>query len=147
MLLNTRTPIEQLDVTGDYAFTKRLMTLDGFRNIAVEAGPDLKAPIQSVDLAKITRQLAISWRDRHGGDRLKVVGQHIAVFFRSRNRSTDPMLSPRFCRASNATTGYALLTTFPQHQGSHREHSFISSHRRTSVTRKGLQNQRAGRRF
>jgi cobalt-zinc-cadmium efflux system outer membrane protein len=60
MLLNDRTPIEQLDVSGDYDFTEQLMPLEDFRNIALEARPDLKAAMQSVDLAKITHQLAVA---------------------------------------------------------------------------------------
>jgi cobalt-zinc-cadmium efflux system outer membrane protein len=60
MLLNERTPIDQFDVTGDYGFSEQLMPLEGFRNVALEERPDLKAAMQSVDLAKITHQLAIA---------------------------------------------------------------------------------------
>jgi len=60
MLLNDRTPIERFDVTGRYDFSEELKPLEEFRNVALEARPDLKAAVQNVELAKITHQLAIS---------------------------------------------------------------------------------------
>jgi hypothetical protein len=54
MLLNDRTPIEKFDVTGPFDFTDELRPLEEFRNIALEARPDLKAAVQNVELAKIT---------------------------------------------------------------------------------------------
>jgi outer membrane protein, heavy metal efflux system len=60
MLLNDRTPIEQFDVTGEYGFTGQLMPLEEFRNVAMENRPDLKAAVQSVELAKITHNLAVA---------------------------------------------------------------------------------------
>ena len=52
MLLNDRTPIERFDVTGPFDFTEELRPLEEFRNIALEARPDLKAAVQNVELAK-----------------------------------------------------------------------------------------------
>ena len=60
MLLNDRTPIEGFDVAGPFDFTDQLMPLEEFRNIALEARPDLKAAVQNVELAKITHQLAVA---------------------------------------------------------------------------------------
>jgi cobalt-zinc-cadmium efflux system outer membrane protein len=60
MLLNDRTPIEQFDVTGPFDFTPELKTLEEFRNVALDARPDLKAAVQNVELAKITHQLAVA---------------------------------------------------------------------------------------
>ena len=60
MLLNDRTPIEQFDVTGPFDFSDELMPLEEFRNIALDARPDLKAAVQNVELAKITHQLAVA---------------------------------------------------------------------------------------
>ena len=60
MLLNDRTPIEQFDVTGPFDFTDELKPLEEFRNIALEARPDLKVAVQNVELAKITHQLAVA---------------------------------------------------------------------------------------
>ena len=60
MLLNERTPIERFDVTGPFDFTDELRPLEEFRNVALEARPDLKAAVQSVELAKIAHQLAIA---------------------------------------------------------------------------------------
>ena len=59
-LLNDRTPIDQFDVAGLYDFSEQLMTLDEYRSVALAARPDLKAAMQSVDLAKINHQLAIA---------------------------------------------------------------------------------------
>jgi len=59
-LLNDRTPIEQFDVTGPYEFIDRLMPMEEFRTVALEARPDLKAAVQSVELAKTNHQLAVA---------------------------------------------------------------------------------------
>jgi cobalt-zinc-cadmium efflux system outer membrane protein len=60
MLLNDRTPVDEFDISGDYGFTEQLRPLEEFRNVALDARPDLKAAMQSVDLAKITHQLAVA---------------------------------------------------------------------------------------
>jgi cobalt-zinc-cadmium efflux system outer membrane protein len=59
-LLNDRTPIDQFDVTGAFDFSDQLMPLEDFRTVALTTRPDLKAAIQSVQLAKINYQLAVS---------------------------------------------------------------------------------------
>ena len=59
-LLNDRTPIDQFDVTGAFDFNAQLLPLEDFRNVALVTRPDLKAAIQSVQLAKINYQLAVS---------------------------------------------------------------------------------------
>jgi len=57
-LLNDRTPVDQFDVTGPFDFSTGLVPLDEVRQAAVEARPDLKAAIQSVDKAKTDHKLA-----------------------------------------------------------------------------------------
>jgi outer membrane protein, heavy metal efflux system len=59
-LLNDRTPIDRFDVTGTFDFVDELKPLDDYRNVAIEARPDLKEAMQNVDLAKITHDLAVS---------------------------------------------------------------------------------------
>ena len=59
-LLNDRTPIDQLDVAAPYEFSEQIRPLEEFRNIALEARPDLKEAMQNVELAKIQHQLAIA---------------------------------------------------------------------------------------
>jgi outer membrane protein, heavy metal efflux system len=60
MLLNDRTPIERFDVSGAFDFVEELKPLQEFRDIALDARPDLKASMQNVELAKITYKLAVS---------------------------------------------------------------------------------------
>jgi outer membrane protein, heavy metal efflux system len=60
MLLNERTPIERFDVSGSFDFTEELRPLEEFRNIALDARPDLEAAVQNVELAKLTYRLAVS---------------------------------------------------------------------------------------
>jgi cobalt-zinc-cadmium efflux system outer membrane protein len=60
MLLNDRTPIERFDVSGTFDFVEDLKPLDEFRNIALQARPDLKASVQNVELARITHHLAVA---------------------------------------------------------------------------------------
>jgi cobalt-zinc-cadmium efflux system outer membrane protein len=58
MLLDERTPIEQFEVSGLYDFKDELMPLEEFRNVALATRPDLRAAVQSVELAKINSRLA-----------------------------------------------------------------------------------------
>jgi len=60
MLLNDRTPIEQFDVTGPYDFNDQLLPRDGFRKIALDTRPDLKAAVESIVEAQTTHKLAVS---------------------------------------------------------------------------------------
>jgi cobalt-zinc-cadmium efflux system outer membrane protein len=59
-LLNDRTPVEQFDVVGPFEFAETIQPLDGFRRIALDARPDLKAAVQALDKAKTDHQLAIA---------------------------------------------------------------------------------------
>jgi len=58
MLLNERTPVEQFDVTGPFDFSEQMKPLEEFRMMALEARPDLKAAVQSIDQARTNHQLA-----------------------------------------------------------------------------------------
>jgi outer membrane protein, heavy metal efflux system len=60
MLLIDRTPIDRFDVSGPFEFSSELRPLEEYRNIALESRPDLKAAVQSVELARTTYQLAVS---------------------------------------------------------------------------------------
>jgi cobalt-zinc-cadmium efflux system outer membrane protein len=59
-LLNDRTPIEQVDVTGPYDFKDQLMPRDEFRKIALDTRPDLKAAAQAIDKAQTDHKLAVA---------------------------------------------------------------------------------------
>lgn len=59
-LLNDRTPIEKFDVTGAFNYSDELKPLEDYRSIAIANRPDLKAAVQSVDLAKTNYQLAVA---------------------------------------------------------------------------------------
>lgn len=59
-LLNDRTPIDRFDVAGPYDFSEQLMALEEFRNAALAARPDLKAAVESVELARIDYRLAVA---------------------------------------------------------------------------------------
>src|SRR6266478_1771786 len=60
MLLNDRTPVEQFDATGPFDFVEQISPLDEFRQIALDARPDLKAALQSADKAKTDHKLAVA---------------------------------------------------------------------------------------
>jgi cobalt-zinc-cadmium efflux system outer membrane protein len=103
MLLNDQTPIQQFDVSGPFDFADELRALEEFRNIAVDARPDLKAAVQSVELARINHNLAVA------------------------NGSTDPTFSlwyshnPSFANSfANQTIGGSVsipLRIFDRNQG------------------------------
>ena len=57
-LLNDRTPVEEFDVAATYDFIDQLTARDDLRKIALEARPDLRAAMQSVDKAQIDHRLA-----------------------------------------------------------------------------------------
>ena len=60
MLLNDRTPVAQIDVTGPFDFPDQIPPLEEFRRIALESRPDLKAAIQAVDKARTDHNLAVA---------------------------------------------------------------------------------------
>jgi len=57
-LLNERTPVEQFDVTGPFDFSDDLKPLDDFRQSALDARPDLRAAIESIQQAQTNHKLA-----------------------------------------------------------------------------------------
>jgi len=85
-LLNDRTPIAQLDVTGLYDFNDQLMPRDEFRKIALDTRPDLKAAIEAVDKAQTDHKLAVA------------------------NGSTDPTLSAWYTHNSSTNNPFGINT-------------------------------------
>ena len=59
-LLDDRTPVDQFDVIGPFDFTADLKPLSDLHQAALDARPDLRAALQSVDQAKTNHQLAIA---------------------------------------------------------------------------------------
>ncbi|MGP0098795.1 MAG: TolC family protein [Terriglobales bacterium] len=59
-LLNDRTPVEQFDVSGPFDFSDQLLPLEEFRKIALDARPDLREAVESVDKAQTAHKLAIA---------------------------------------------------------------------------------------
>jgi cobalt-zinc-cadmium efflux system outer membrane protein len=59
-LLNDRTPLDQFDVVGPFDFSEQLRSLDDYRKVALDARPDLRAAMESVNKAKTDHQLAIA---------------------------------------------------------------------------------------
>ena len=59
-LLNDRTPVDQFDVTGPFDFSSELKPIDDFHQAALDARPDLRAALQSIDQAKTNYKLAVS---------------------------------------------------------------------------------------
>ncbi|HYL99463.1 MAG TPA: TolC family protein, partial [Blastocatellia bacterium] len=59
-LLNDRTPVDALDVTGPFAFSDQLLSLYDFQKIALTDRPDLRAAAQAIDKAKVDHDLAVA---------------------------------------------------------------------------------------
>jgi cobalt-zinc-cadmium efflux system outer membrane protein len=85
-LLNDRTPIEQIDVTGPYDFNDQLMPRDEFRKIGMDTRPDLKAAVEAVDKAQTDHRLAVA------------------------NASTDPTLSAWYTHNSSNNNPFGINT-------------------------------------
>src|SRR5208283_2224983 len=60
MLLNDRTPVEQMDAVGGFDFNDQLQALDDYRRMALDTRPDLQAAVQSVDKAVTDHKLAVA---------------------------------------------------------------------------------------
>jgi outer membrane protein, heavy metal efflux system len=85
-LLNSRTPIDQVDVAGPYDFNDQLMPRDEFHKIALDTRPDLKAAVEAVDKAQTDHKLAVA------------------------NGSTDPTLSAWYTHNSSNNNPFGLNT-------------------------------------
>jgi cobalt-zinc-cadmium efflux system outer membrane protein len=59
-LLDQRTPVEQFDVTGPFDFSDDLKPLEDFRQIALDARPDLRAALEALKQADTNHKLAIA---------------------------------------------------------------------------------------
>jgi cobalt-zinc-cadmium efflux system outer membrane protein len=59
-LLDDRTPVDQFDVTGPFDFSDALKPLEDFRQSALDARPDLRAALQTIEQSKTNHKLAIS---------------------------------------------------------------------------------------
>jgi len=60
MLLNDRTPLAQFDVIGPFDFSRQIAPLEDVRHEALDARPDLKAALQSIERAKTDHRLAVA---------------------------------------------------------------------------------------
>ena len=85
-LVNDRTPIEQVEVTGPYDFNDQLVPRDEFRKMALDTRPDLKAAVEAVDEAQTDHKLAIA------------------------NGSTDPTLSAWYTHNSSTNNPFGVNT-------------------------------------
>ena len=88
-LLNQRTPVDQFDVTGPFAFEEQVMTLEEFRSVALATRPDLKAAIETIDKAETEHKLAVA------------------------NGSTDPTFGADFGRNPPLTIYMGLNVSIP----------------------------------
>jgi len=86
MLLNDRTPVDQFDVTGPFDFSTQIAPLDEVRKAALDARPDLRAALQSIDKAKTDHQLAVA------------------------NGSTDPTFSSWYTHNSSNNNPFGINT-------------------------------------
>jgi cobalt-zinc-cadmium efflux system outer membrane protein len=57
-LLNDRTPVDQFDVDGPFAFSDALKPLDDYRQAALDARPDLQAALETLLQSKTNHKLA-----------------------------------------------------------------------------------------
>ena len=59
-LLDERTPVEQFDVSGPFDFSDNLKALDDIRQTALDARPDLRAALETIQQSQTNHKLAIS---------------------------------------------------------------------------------------
>jgi len=85
-LLNDRTSIERVDVTGPFAFNNSLIPRAELRKIALDTRPDLKAAVAAVDRAQTDSRLAFA------------------------NGSTDPTLTTWYTHNSSNNNPFGINT-------------------------------------
>jgi cobalt-zinc-cadmium efflux system outer membrane protein len=85
-LLNDRTPVEQIDVSGVFDFNDQLLPRDEVRKIALDTRPDLKAAVETLEKAKADHKLAVA------------------------NGSTDPTVGAWLTHNSSTNNPFALDT-------------------------------------
>ena len=59
-LLDERAPVEQFDVSGPFDFSDNLKALDDIRQTALDARPDLRAALETIQQSQTNHKLAIS---------------------------------------------------------------------------------------
>ncbi|MGC9291248.1 MAG: TolC family protein [Acidobacteriaceae bacterium] len=59
-LLNERTPVDRFDVTGPFEYAETLLPLEQYRQMALDARPDLRAALESIQQANINHKLAVA---------------------------------------------------------------------------------------
>ena len=59
-LLDDRNPVDQFDIAGPFDFPDQLRPLESFRQVALDARPDLRAAVESVQQANINYKLAVA---------------------------------------------------------------------------------------
>jgi len=59
-LLDDRTPVEKFDVEGPFDFSETLKPLDDFRQVALDARPDLQAALQAIQQSETNHKLAVA---------------------------------------------------------------------------------------
>ncbi|WP_420239227.1 TolC family protein [Telmatobacter bradus] len=57
-MLNDKTPVEQFDVVGLFEFSPELKQLEDYRQMALDARPDLRAALKAVEQAQTNHKLA-----------------------------------------------------------------------------------------
>jgi cobalt-zinc-cadmium efflux system outer membrane protein len=88
-MLNDRTPVDQLDITGPFDFTDKIQPVEDFRTIALATRPDLRAAVEAVDKAQTDHKLAEA------------------------NGSTDPIFGIDFGRQNGDPLYVGLSMTIP----------------------------------
>jgi len=59
-LLDDRTPVDQFDVSGPFDYSAELKPLDDFHQAALDARPDLRAAVQTIEQSKTNHKLAVA---------------------------------------------------------------------------------------
>jgi outer membrane protein, heavy metal efflux system len=59
-LLSDHSPVDQFDVTGPFDFSDRIPSQEELRNLAMDARPDLKVALETIEKAKADHRLAVA---------------------------------------------------------------------------------------
>lgn len=123
-LMDDRRPLDSFDVDGPYDFAPEVLSLDDYRKAALDARPDLRAAVLSLDQAKSSYKLAVAngstdptvglWFTHNGSfnnpDALNTIGASVSIPLRVFDRNQGEKLRTKIDIRRNEALTEGLRT-------------------------------------
>jgi outer membrane protein, heavy metal efflux system len=123
-LMDDRRPLDSFDVDGPYDFIGEILSLDDYRKAALDARPDLRAAVLSLEQAKSSYQLAVAngstdptagaWFTHNGSfnnpDALNTIGASVSIPLRVFDRNQGEKLRTKIDIKRNEALAEGIKT-------------------------------------